>query len=174
MDTALNPFGRHSIVRVAVAFVAVALAGSAMRSAYLQWKRPEIAAKPAPTSQQAGVPSLSWADLRGYNYRSQQASKLLESHQGKPVRIPGFMIPLEDELNTASEFLLVPFVGACVHSPPPPPNQIVRVAMIRHEAVRVSLWDPVWVTGAFEIGETTTQFGDVSFQLVGTAVEAYR
>lgn len=166
---------RQRILHVALALAAVLLAGAAIRSAYQQWTQTGViaASLPAPPSGDP-IPSLSWSDLRAYNYRAQEASALLERHQGKPVRIAGFMIPLEDDMDAASEFLLVPFVGACIHSPPPPPNQIVRVAMIRNQAVRVNLWDPVWITGSFAIGRTTTQFGDVSFQLIGTAVEPYR
>lgn len=166
---------RQRFLHFALALMAVSLAGAAVRSAYQQWTRPEIlASSPASAKPDNPIPALSWSDLRGYNYRSQQASELLDQHQGKSVRIPGFMIPLEDDVASAVEFLLVPFVGACIHTPPPPPNQIVRVAMIRNQGVRMNLWDPVWVTGTFEIGKSTTQFGDVSFQLVGTAVEPYQ
>ena len=46
---------------------------------------------------------------------------------GQSVRLPGYVVPLEDLAAGIKEFLLVPYFGACVHSPPPPANQIVHV-----------------------------------------------
>ena len=48
---------------------------------------------------------------------------------GAHVRIPGYLLPLELENDEATEFLLVPYQGACIHTPPPPPNQIVHVKL---------------------------------------------
>ena len=46
----------------------------------------------------------------------------------KSIRIPGFVVPVEtNDENTVTEFFLVPFYGACIHVPPPPPNQIIYV-----------------------------------------------
>jgi len=117
--------------------------------------------------------TVGWADLRQYNYRSGIIGETLLPLIGKTVRIAGFMVPLEDEMKNASEFLLVPYLGGCIHTPPPPPNQIVRVAMIRNRSVTVDMWNPVWVTGQFEIAKTLTQYGDVSFQLIGQQVKPY-
>ena len=49
------------------------------------------------------------------------------SLNGKLVRMPGYLLPIEFAGNRVTEFLLVPWVGACIHTPPPPPNQIVYV-----------------------------------------------
>ncbi|WP_423893630.1 DUF3299 domain-containing protein [Candidatus Pelagadaptatus aseana] len=66
---------------------------------------------------------------------------------GKTVRIPGFIVPLEfndDEVIT--EFFLVPFFGACIHVPPPPPNQIIHVTS--QEGLKLTaLYDPFWISG---------------------------
>jgi hypothetical protein len=49
---------------------------------------------------------------------------------GTKVRIPGYIVPLEaDDQGRLTEFFLVPFLGACIHVPPPPPNQIVYVKL---------------------------------------------
>ena len=72
-----------------------------------------------------------------------------------------------------TEFLLVPYVGACVHTPPPPPNQLVYVMMNDAEKVSVSFWDPVWIHGTLEVEETTNVYGSVSFKLSGTEVQPY-
>ena len=51
----------------------------------------------------------------------------MASLDGKRVQIGGYVVPLDFDATRVKEFLLVPFVGACIHVPPPPPNQIVYV-----------------------------------------------
>ena len=50
-----------------------------------------------------------------------------QSLDGKRVHIGGYVVPLDFDATRVKEFLLVPFVGACIHVPPPPANQIVYV-----------------------------------------------
>lgn len=65
---------------------------------------------------------------------------------GQFIRLPGYVLPLEFNGTKVTEFLLVPYVGACIHVPPPPPNQIVYVTA--SEAFESEgLFAPVWVTG---------------------------
>ncbi|MGD8241887.1 MAG: DUF3299 domain-containing protein [Desulfobacterales bacterium] len=64
------------------------------------------------------------------------------------VRLAGYLLPLEITDAKVTQFLLVPYVGACIHAPPPPPNQIVYVKVVQVEGIkRGGLYDPVWVTG---------------------------
>lgn len=65
---------------------------------------------------------------------------------GKSIRMPGYVLPLEFDGGETTEFLLVPFVGACIHVPPPPPNQIVHVNF-RQGFVSSGLYTPVYVIG---------------------------
>jgi len=65
---------------------------------------------------------------------------------GQVVRLPGYLLPLEFSGKMVSEFLLVPWVGACIHTPPPPPNQTVHVTPERPVAM-TGVFEPVWVTG---------------------------
>jgi hypothetical protein len=67
--------------------------------------------------------------------------------EGKQVRIPGYLLPLEFEGDKVTEFFLVPYVGACIHTPPPPPNQIVHVVTDKPVATDGGLYTPVWVDG---------------------------
>jgi len=65
---------------------------------------------------------------------------------GKEARIPGYLLPLDYSGNTVHEFLLVPWVGACIHTPPPPKNQIVYVKLDKgYESI--SRFEAVWVEG---------------------------
>ncbi len=70
---------------------------------------------------------------------------------GARVKIPGYLLPLEFSGKAITEFLLVPWVGACIHTPPPPPNQIVHVKSAR-PIENASLFAPVWVTGRLSAG----------------------
>ena len=99
-------------------------------------------------------PTVMWDLLAELDLRTGEASDSLSQFVGKMVRVPGFMVPLEDWAGEASEFLLVPYVGACVHSPPPPPNQLVYVEMENQRSVEVSFWDPVWIHGTLVVEQT--------------------
>lgn len=79
---------------------------------------------------------------------------------GQTVRMPGYLLPLELDGNLAVEFLLVPTVGACIHTPPPPANQIVYV---RYPAgyPTESLFTPVWISG-----ELRSEFDSHSLYMV--------
>lgn len=69
---------------------------------------------------------------------------------GKIVRIPGYALPLEFSETGVTEFLLVPYVGACIHTPAPPANQIVFVELNQTYRSQ-NLYDPVWITGKMKI-----------------------
>jgi hypothetical protein len=79
---------------------------------------------------------------------------------GQTVRMPGYLLPLEMDGNLAVEFLLVPTVGACIHTPPPPANQIVYV---RYPAgyPTENLFTPVWISG-----ELRSEFDSHSLYMV--------
>ncbi|WP_205472505.1 DUF3299 domain-containing protein [Agarivorans sp. Alg241-V36] len=75
---------------------------------------------------------------------------------GKPLRIPGFVVPLDVEGELVKEFLLVPYFGACLHYPPPPPNQIVYVTYSKGLQLE-DLWEPVWVEGTIHTQVQTVE-----------------
>jgi len=83
---------------------------------------------------------------------------------GKRVRIGGYVVPLDFEATTIKEFLLVPFVGACIHVPPPPANQIVYVKTEKGLEVGAP-FDPVWVTGTMKTETAFTGLADAGYSL---------
>ena len=83
---------------------------------------------------------------------------------GQNVRLPGFMVPLEDLPEGTKEFLLVPYFGACVHSPPPPANQIVHVVLDK-PTKRFRLMDTLWATGTLSATKTDSHMGVASYRL---------
>ncbi len=91
---------------------------------------------------------------------------------GAPVRLPGYVVPLEEVKGELKEFLLVPYFGACVHSPPPPSNQIVHV--VASPALKgVRTMDAVWVSGTLAVQRTDSAMGASSYQIKAPAVEPY-
>lgn len=80
-----------------------------------------------------------------------------DSMDKKEVRIPGFIVPVEyDDKQVVTEFFLVPYFGACIHVPPPPPNQIIYVKYPEGLTLD-ALYDPFWIEGQLstEIIENT-------------------
>lgn len=90
---------------------------------------------------------------------------------GQAVRIPGFVVPLEETPEGVKEFLLVPYFGACVHSPPPPANQIIHV--LPKSAAKIRSMDAVWISGTLATTKTDSYMGASSYRIEAVAVEPY-
>ena len=68
----------------------------------------------------------------------------------KSIRLPGFVVPVEyNDDQVITEFFLVPYFGACIHVPPPPPNQIIYVKYPQGLEL-TALYDPFWIEGAMK------------------------
>lgn len=120
--------------------------------------------------------TVAWPTLQTLNSDlplSQQKSAA-QQLDGKTVAVPGFMVPLEDDLDHVTEFLLVPFAGACIHVPPPPPNQMIYVKMNGNKQVHVTFTDPIMVTGQMKISTVISPYGDVSYEMVGMTIKPYQ
>jgi hypothetical protein len=123
---------------------------------------------------EAGDPvTLDWKAMAALNYKTGEMPASLRKLNGVVVRIPGFMVPLEDTETRVTEFLLVPYFGACIHVPPPPPNQMAHVLMQRSQAVDVNLWDPIWIVGKLKIENVESPYGMVGFQVTGERIMPY-
>tara|TARA_B100000029_G_scaffold414306_1_gene417678 strand:- start:308 stop:994 length:687 start_codon:yes stop_codon:yes gene_type:complete len=91
---------------------------------------------------------------------AEQGRKTVPQLQGQIVKIPGFAMPLEFSDKGITEFLLVPYLGACIHTPPPPPNQIIFVRL--EKAFEVDdIYTPVLLTGRMSISEVTKKLSYV-------------
>lgn len=117
--------------------------------------------------------SIDWRVLAGLDYNNGKATDSLKKLDGKLVRIPGFVVPLDDFQEDGAEFLLVPYYGACVHTPPPPPNQIVMVEMAGRKSIKLGLFDAVWLSGRLKIQSVESPYGTVGYTLEGMKVEPY-
>jgi hypothetical protein len=88
------------------------------------------------------------------------------------VRLPGYIVPLEETREGLSEFLLVPYFGACIHTPPPPANQIVHVLTGRPVPGLRSM-DTVWVSGLMTTVRTDSYMGVASYRIDAEQVAPY-
>lgn len=115
--------------------------------------------------------SVGWPTLKQLDYVTGSMPDKLKEIDGIHVKVPGFMVPLEDSAEKVGEFLLVPYAGACIHVPPPPPNQMIHVKMQRDPATFT--WNPIWAKGVIRIETTDSPYGKVYFKLEGTSIENF-
>lgn len=120
------------------------------------------------------------AEIR--DLRKKRATSVVGKLDGKTIRLPGFVLPIEYDGTKVTEFLLVPWVGACIHTPPPPANQIVHVVVDESQALESSgIYEPVWVTGDMFTKATVRNLylkdgsGDINigYTLTASLVEPY-
>ena len=119
-------------------------------------------------------PRLNWDLLVSLNSRTGKMPPELKKHDGTIVSVPGFVIPLEDNDEAVSEFLLVPYPMACIHMPTPPPNQIVHVKMDRGKKIKFDFYEPLWIQGRLKIQRNQNMYGEASFFMAGFSSEPYR
>ena len=92
---------------------------------------------------------------------------------GARIRLPGYVVPLDQTRDGITEFLLVPYHGACIHTPPPPANQIVHVA--QRQAIKgFQTMSAVWVTGTLQTVRKDSGMGVSGYALDLAGIEPYR
>ncbi|NBC15234.1 MAG: DUF3299 domain-containing protein [Gammaproteobacteria bacterium] len=161
----------------------------------------ELAATPQPQALADG-PELEWDDLIPADWRPDKlfeeynvdniddddprADALMDKLEalwaqapvvpqldGHSVKLPGFVVPLTTDATEIREFLLVPYFGACIHVPPPPPNQTVYVVTSEDGAYRGELFDTVWVEGTMHVEQFTDDLGNAGYRIDAVRVSPY-
>lgn len=106
---------------------------------------------------------------------AQQApdAPVVKALDGQQIRLPGYIVPLEvNEEGRTTEFLLVPYYGACIHVPPPPSNQIVHI--VSEMGVRVEdLYQPYWIEGRMQVESARSDLADAGYQMEAEKIYAY-
>ncbi len=99
---------------------------------------------------------------------------VVSEFDGQDIRIGGFIVPLEHEDDKrVTEFFLVPYYGACIHVPPPPPNQIIHVSY--PEGVHVDvLYEPYWIQGKLSTEQVSNDVADSSYTMDADDVTLYQ
>jgi hypothetical protein len=116
---------------------------------------------------------MDWAMMRGLNLETGELTADLKRLDGTVVEIPGFMVPLEDDSSSVSEFLLVPSPQACIHVPPPPANQMVHVKMASGRRTDMA-FGPIWLVGKLQITDYMGPYGKSSYFVTGIEVRPYQ
>lgn len=97
----------------------------------------------------------------------------VNSLHGQHIRLPGFVAPLERSARGISEFLLVPYFGACIHSPPPPANQIVHVISTEPISEKTAQ-AAVWVSGRLDVVRFESALGVSGYRMPQSKVQVYQ
>ena len=89
------------------------------------------------------------------------------------VRIPGYVVPLEyDDDRAVTRFLLVPYFGACIHEPPPPPNQTIYGEFEGGFEMK-SMWYPFWIEGTVSVSRVDSPLATASYDIDVNVVDPY-
>lgn len=90
----------------------------------------------------------------------------------KDIRIPGFIVPVEFDGKVVTRFLLVPYFGACIHEPPPPPNQTIYAEFEAGFQLE-SLWTPYWIEGMIIASQVEEELATASYTMTAEKIEPY-
>lgn len=99
--------------------------------------------------------------------------KAVDDLDGKDIRIPGYIVPFDfSDEGKYSEFLLVPYFGACVHVPPPPPNQIIYVTTDKPVEIQ-DTWQAFYAEGILNTEKHMNSLGSAAYTLRLRTLEVY-
>lgn len=188
-------------MRLAAFLLASVIAPATLAQNPAEFRVGEKVASPAAKPPPAGVADLEWDELMPKGWSARQAlegvdlaslsdndpranalldklrqdldkAPVVKSLDGKRVRIAGFVVTLERNDKGVKEFLLVPYFGACIHTPPPPANQIVHVLAVTPVPPEKAIF-PVWVTGTLKTVAAVTPEGAAGYRIADAQVEEY-
>ncbi|MHB0766603.1 DUF3299 domain-containing protein [Stutzerimonas sp. NM35] len=101
------------------------------------------------------------------------AEPVVEALDGIRARLPGYIVPLEiSEEGRVTEFLLVPYFGACIHVPPPPSNQIVHATSelgVKMDA----LYQPFWIEGPLRVEHASSELAEAGYRMDAQKIRIY-
>lgn len=101
------------------------------------------------------------------------STRVVAELDGQALRIAGYPVPLEsNERGLFTRFFLVPYAGACIHVPPPPPNQIILVDYPEGIAID-DLYQPFWMQGTLLVDQTSNELADASYRFEAEQVWIY-
>lgn len=118
----------------------------------------------------AQFPEGEFMSMRSLQPGAGQPPAVVTELNGKEVEIGGYVVPLDFDALRIKEFLLVPFVGACIHVPPPPANQIIYVTAADGFEI-TGPFDPVKVSGTMTTEVAITGLADAGYRIEAKRVE---
>jgi hypothetical protein len=115
-------------------------------------------------NEESTAKPIGWKDLEGLDVDTGIMTAGVKALDNQIIKLPGFMVPLTDNLESFREFLIVPDAQACIHMPPPPPNQILYVCAKKDIPINLTSY-PFWFQGKLELMPTNSKYGRVSYTL---------
>lgn len=104
----------------------------------------------------------------------QMAGEVVPELDGRRVKIPAYLVPLDGDREALTEMLLVPYFGACIHVPPPPPNQIIHIE--EGDGVPIAdldLYNPVWATGVIRTESLSHELAEIGYRMDVEEITVY-
>lgn len=137
---------------------------------------PEGAPPPAPPAPIHDLSQLSdtlSAEAGPAASQQSPAAPVVKELDGQQVKLPGYIVPLDvTEEGRVTEFLLVPYFGACIHVPPPPSNQIVHVTS-ELGVLMDALYQPFWIEGPLMVKASSSELAEAGYQMDASKIYAY-
>ena len=125
-----------------------------------------------PPAQHNGLQSEDQAPANPLTQSMANAPTVAEL-DGQEVKLPGYVVPLNVDPNQrVTEFLLVPYFGACIHEPAPPPNQTIY-AEFEPGYMLESLWDPFWIEGTLLTTRVEEELATASYTMRADKIEPF-
>lgn len=165
------PLSRRALVTAAAAFVAAPRSSFAASARQITWE--DLIPPGVPYAEIIGTGEIDVLQDRWLPEFDENATKLNDELDGAYIKMPGYVLPLDMSTAGVTSFIMVPYVGACIHTPPPPANQLVFVDS-KVPWPSQSLWDPVWVTGQMRHELQSTTIADIGYAMTADKIEVYK
>ncbi|MEM9734143.1 MAG: DUF3299 domain-containing protein [Pseudomonadota bacterium] len=120
----------------------------------------------------AGDLELFLQDVRAMREFQPEGDEINVILHGTDIKLAGYVTPVGFDEESITEFLFVPYLGACIHVPPPAPNQIIYVKNARGLKLE-QMYDPVYLTGTLSAKPVKTMVADIGYSLDGGVVTPY-
>ncbi|MBC3948859.1 MULTISPECIES: DUF3299 domain-containing protein [Pseudomonas] len=134
---------------------------------------PKIAPITAPIHDMSKLSDALSVESAPAAHQQSPHAPVVKALDGQNVRLPGYIVPLEvSEEGRVTEFLLVPYFGACIHVPPPPSNQIVHVTSGLGVKVE-ELYQPYWIEGPMQVKASTSELADAGYSMEADKILVY-
>lgn len=165
---------RRQFAAAGAAVLAAGRARAASEPIELGWEDliPEDARGPAFDEFRATTGIVEHGELSSPFEPQDRSVPLNTAYNGEVVSLPGYMVPIRFRGTAVQELLLVPYAGACIHVPPPPPNQIVLV-MARQPYEIVGYFEAIRVTGVLRTMAVETELAEIGYVMTNAEIEPY-
>ena len=161
---------RRTLIKIATAIIALPRVVSAAAPREITWD--DLIPPGVPYSEIIAEGELDEENDYWRPIFDENSTKLNPALADAYIKMPGFIIPIDISADGVTSFILVPYVGACIHVPPPPPNQLVFVTTkVPWPSER--LWEAVWVTGTMQNKVQYTEVADTGYELEADRIEIY-